>query len=212
MVCRLVRRQLLRSLSRTQSAWAQQWQSPCLARWLLATPHQGQPNLRALQYSTRVQIHRLRFPSRTIIDYVSWLAQPSPAHLHVLVRLRLTAVNIIPVDLDVCVPLLLHLIHRENGRHGTDWYTGAAIDALSRIDIQLRHFVERWAAIVLGSAPCRMDAVHGAHVHTSVSLVPIQGSAMMQATVNLLALTGSDFERCAAIPKVACLLQTDSNH
>jgi hypothetical protein len=40
----LVRCQLLQLLSRAKSAWTQQRESPCLARWLLAAPHQGDPS------------------------------------------------------------------------------------------------------------------------------------------------------------------------
>jgi predicted nuclease of predicted toxin-antitoxin system len=49
--------------------------------------------------------------------------------------------HVIIVDLDVRV--LRQIIQRENGRHRADRYAGAAINALSRIYIQLRHFIER---------------------------------------------------------------------
>jgi hypothetical protein len=101
--------------------------------------------------------------------------RPSATHLLILVRLKLTTVNVILVDLDVPVPLLRQIIHHENGRHWTDRYTRAAIDALSRIDIQLRHFVERRAAIVIGSALGRMDTIHRTHVHTGSIFGPDTG-------------------------------------
>src|SRR5260370_31937029 len=93
----------------------------------------------------------------------------------ILVGLKLTAVDVILVDLDVRVALLRQIIHHENGCHRTDRYTGAAINALSRIDIQLRHFIERRSAIVIGSALCRMDAIHRAHVHTRSIFGPDTG-------------------------------------
>jgi len=88
------------------------------------------------------------------------------AHFLILVGLKLTAVNVILVDLNVRVPFLRQIIQRENGRHWTDRYTGAAINALGGIDVQLRHFIESRAAIVIGSTLRRMDTIHRAHVHT----------------------------------------------
>src|SRR5712664_3260956 len=69
-------------------------------------------------------------------DWLLWIA-----HFLILVRLKLTAVNVILVDLCVRVPLLRQIIQRENGRHRTDGNTGAAVNALSGIDVQLRHFI-----------------------------------------------------------------------
>src|SRR5216684_1108705 len=47
----------------------------------------------------------------------------------------------------------------------TDRYTGAAINAFGGIDVQLRHFIERRAAIVIGSTLRRMNTIHRAHIH-----------------------------------------------
>src|SRR5260370_13575690 len=93
----------------------------------------------------------------------------------ILVGLKLTAVDVILVDLDVRVALLRQIIHHENGCHRTDRYTGSAINALSGIDIQLRHFIERRAAIVIGAVLRRMDTIHRAHVHTSSVFRPDTG-------------------------------------
>ena len=84
----------------------------------------------------------------------------------ILVGLKFTAVNVILVGLDIRVPFLRQIIQRENCRHRTDRNTGAAVNALSGIDVQLRHFIERWAAIVIGAAFRRMDAIHRAHIYT----------------------------------------------
>ena len=100
-------------------------------------------------------------------DWSLWIA-----HFLTLVGLKLTAVNVILVDLNIRVPLLRQIIHHENGCHRTDRYTGAAINAFGRIDIQLRHFIERRSAIVIGSALCRMDTIHRAHVHTGSIFSP----------------------------------------
>src|SRR5438046_3382089 len=83
-----------------------------------------------------------------------------------LVGLKFTAVNVILVGLDVRVPFLRQIFLREDGRYGTDRNTGPAVNALSGIDIQLRHFIERRAAIVISAALCRMDTIHRAHIDT----------------------------------------------
>src|SRR6266566_326410 len=85
--------------------------------------------------------------------------------LLILVGLKFPAVNVILVGLDVRLPLLRQIIHHENGCDRTDRYTGAAINALSGIDVQLRHFIEGRSAILIGSALCRMDTIHRAHIH-----------------------------------------------
>jgi len=81
MVCRLVRRRLLRLLSRTKSARAYPRWPPSLARWILAAPDQGRPHCGAIEYSARAQIHRLRFPSRAILKHMR-LLPGSPRRHH----------------------------------------------------------------------------------------------------------------------------------
>src|SRR5258707_6492074 len=85
----------------------------------------------------------------------------------ILGGLKLTAVNVILVGLGLRLPLLREIIQRENCRHRTDRNTGTAVNALSGIDVQLRHFIERRAAIVISAALCRMDTIHRAHIYTS---------------------------------------------
>src|SRR6266850_5331218 len=84
----------------------------------------------------------------------------------ILVGLKFTAVNVILVGLDVRVPFLRQIFLREDGRYGTDRNTSTAVNALSGIDIQLRHFIDRRAAIVISAALCRMDTIHRAHIYT----------------------------------------------
>src|SRR5260370_36770683 len=43
------------------------------------------------------------------------------------------------------------------------------------IDVKLRDFIERRAAIVIGAALCRMDTIHRAHIHTGGILGPDTG-------------------------------------
>ena len=100
------------------------------------------------------------------IDLSHGRRRPLAAWFLILIRLEFTVHNVARVDLDIVVPLLWQIGLREDCRHRTDRYTGTAINALSRIDIQLRHFVVRRAAIVIGSALRRMDAIHWAHVYT----------------------------------------------
>src|SRR6266851_2911927 len=85
----------------------------------------------------------------------------------IFVGLKFSAVNVILVGLDIRVPLLGQIIQREDGRHRTDRNTGTAVNALSGIDIELRHFIERRASIVIGSVFRRMDTIHRAHIYTS---------------------------------------------
>src|SRR6266481_5648617 len=84
----------------------------------------------------------------------------------ILVGLKFTAVNVILVGLGVRGPLLREILQRENCRHRTDRNTGTAVNALSGIDVQLRHFIERRAAIVIGAVFRRMDTIHRAHIYT----------------------------------------------
>ncbi len=115
------------------------------------------------------------------IDLPHSRRRPLATCFSILVGLKFSASNVARVDFDIVVPLLRQIGLRENCRHGTDRHTGATINALSRIDVQLRRFIVRRAAIFVGPSFCRMDTIHRAHVHTRRVLVPMQGSAMMYA-------------------------------
>src|SRR5437660_5699504 len=93
--------------------------------------------------------------------------ETSATCLLIFVALEFTAVNVVLVGLGVRLPLLREIIQRENCRHRTDRNTGPAVNALSGIDVQLRHFIERRASIVIGAIFRRMDTIHRAHVYTS---------------------------------------------
>src|SRR5258708_1911934 len=84
----------------------------------------------------------------------------------ILVGLKFIAVNVILVGLGVRLPLLGQIFLREDGRHRTDRNTCTAVNALSGIDVELRHFIERRASIVIGSVFRRMDTIHRAHIYT----------------------------------------------
>src|SRR5258708_34878256 len=75
------------------------------------------------------------------------------------------SVDIILVGFDVRLPFLRQIFLRENGRHRTDRNTGAAVDALCGVDVQLRHFIEQRTAIVIGAAFRRMDTIHRTHIY-----------------------------------------------
>src|SRR5713226_8058901 len=92
--------------------------------------------------------------------------QTSATCFSILVGLKFTPVDVILVGLDVRLPFLRQIFQRENGRHRTDRNTGTAVNALSGIDVQLRHFIEHRAAIVIGAAFRRMDTIHRAHIYT----------------------------------------------
>src|SRR6266478_3754939 len=105
--------------------------------------------------------------SRSVLIRASVLPRrPSANYFLILVRLKLTAVNVILVGLDVRLPFLRQIIQRENCRHRTDRNTGAAVNALSKIDVQLTHFIESRAAIVIGAAFRWMNTIHRAHIYT----------------------------------------------
>src|SRR5579864_1881232 len=93
----------------------------------------------------------------------------------ILVGLKFTAVNVILVGLGVRFPLIKEIIQRENCRHRTDRNTGPAVNALSGIDVQLNHLIERRAAIVIRAALCRMDTIHRAHIYTGSVFRPETG-------------------------------------
>src|SRR5713101_7271886 len=82
-----------------------------------------------------------------------------------LVGLKFTAVNVILVDLNKRIPLLRQIFLGEDCRHRADRHTGAAVDALGGIDVQLRDFIIRRPAVVVGATFCRMDTIHRANVH-----------------------------------------------
>src|SRR6266403_773038 len=101
--------------------------------------------------------------------------QLSATCLLILVGLKFTAVNVILVGLDVSVPFLRQIIQRENCSYRTDRNTGAAVNALSGIDVQLRYFIESRAAIIIGAALCRMDTIHWAYIDTGSVFRPDTG-------------------------------------
>src|SRR6266702_6395645 len=68
MVRRLVRRGLLRTLARTETARTGERQPACLARRFVAASHQGDAHSGAFEYSAGVPIRRLRIPNRADLD------------------------------------------------------------------------------------------------------------------------------------------------
>ena len=82
MVPRLVQRGLLWLLSRTKSARARQRQPSSLARRRVAPPGQGHAHRGALEYSAGVQIRRLWFPSRAILDDLRLQSRLTPTKVY----------------------------------------------------------------------------------------------------------------------------------
>src|SRR5882724_6463224 len=104
--------------------------------------------------------------SRSVLICAKGSVRETSATCLILVGLKFTAVNVIFVGLGVRLPLLREILQRENCRHRTDRNTGPVVNALSAIDIELRHFIERRTAIVISAALCRMDTIHRAHIDT----------------------------------------------
>src|SRR5882724_4147773 len=103
--------------------------------------------------------------SRSVLICAKGSVRETSATCLILVGLKFTAVNVILVGLGVRLPLLREILQRENCRHRTDRNTGPAVNALSGIDVQLRHFIERRASIVIGSVFRRMDTIHWAYIY-----------------------------------------------
>src|SRR6266478_147257 len=77
-------------------------------------------------------------------------------------RIGLLPLFCIPIAVDrrETVPLFRQIFERKNSRHRTDRDTRAAVDAFRGMDIQLRFALE--IRFILA----RMNAVHGADIHT----------------------------------------------
>ena len=69
------------------------------------------------------------------------------------------ALDVACVDLRKLLPLLGQVIQRENRGHRADRHTGAAVDALDGIDVELRDFIEAGTAIIVGRALLGVDAI-----------------------------------------------------
>jgi hypothetical protein len=68
---------------------------------------------------------------------VKWHRPRLIATLAVFVRLELASFDVVGVLLDIGVPLLGKVVQREDRRKWTDWYAGAAVDALDRVNEEL---------------------------------------------------------------------------
>ena len=79
------------------------------------------------------------------------------------------------VDLRKLVPLLGQVLQRENRRHRADRHTGATVDALDGIDVELRDFIEAGTAIIVGRALLGVDAIYGASIDAGGVLHPDTG-------------------------------------
>src|SRR4029450_9183011 len=108
----------------------------------------------------------------------------------VFVRLELASFDVAGVLLNVGVPLLGKVIQREDRRNWADWYAGAAVDALDRVNEQLVNLFEPRAAVFVLGVLFRMDAAHWAGIHPRRILSPDTGFC--------------DYERhCAILPPPA---------
>jgi hypothetical protein len=85
------------------------------------------------------------------------------------------ALDVACVDLRKVLPLLGQVVLRENGGHRADRHTGAAVDALDGIDVELRDFIEAGTAIIVGRALLGVDAIYGAGIDAGGVLHPDAG-------------------------------------
>src|SRR5262245_46460062 len=83
-----------------------------------------------------------------------------------LVRMKPASFDVARVLLNVGVPFLGKVIQRENRRNRANWYAGAAVDALDRVNEELINLFEPGAAVFVLRVLFRMDAVHRAGIHT----------------------------------------------
>jgi hypothetical protein len=84
--------------------------------------------------------------------------------LGVLLLLELAALDVACVEFGKVIPLLGQIVQRKNRGHWADGHAGAAIDALHRIDVELRDFLEARTAIIVRCVLLRVDAIYGAGI------------------------------------------------
>src|SRR4029077_1706366 len=84
----------------------------------------------------------------------------------VSVGVELACFDVAGVLLNVGVPLLGKVVESEDRRNRADWHTGAAVDALDRVDEELVDLFEPRAAVLVLCVLLRMDAVHWTGIHT----------------------------------------------
>ena len=92
-----------------------------------------------------------------------------------LVGTKLASFDVAGVLLNVGVPFLGKVIQREYRRNRANWYAGAAVDALDRVNEKLINLFEPGAAVFVLRVLFRMDAVHRAGIHTGRILSPDAG-------------------------------------
>ncbi len=85
------------------------------------------------------------------------------------------ALDVACVDLRKMLPLFRQVIQRENRGHRADRHTGATVDALDGINVELRDFVEAGTAIIVGRALLGVDAIYGAGIDAGGVLHPDAG-------------------------------------
>ena len=88
------------------------------------------------------------------------------AVLGVLCGGEFTSFHVACVQFGVLLPLLGQVVHRENGRYRADRNASTAVNALHRIDIELRDLIEPGAGVLIAGVLLRMDAIYLASVDT----------------------------------------------
>src|SRR5215469_16575364 len=89
--------------------------------------------------------------------------------------LELACFDVVGVFLNVRVPLFGKVVQREDRRNWADRYTGAAVDALDRVNEELVNLLKARATVLVMKVLLGMDAVHGAGIHAGRVFNPDTG-------------------------------------
>src|SRR5579864_5806971 len=81
--------------------------------------------------------------------------------LGVLFGCEFARLDVAFVQFRILLPLLRQVVQRENRGYRADWDTGATIDALHRINVELGNAVECGATVIIGRVLLGVDAIYG---------------------------------------------------
>jgi hypothetical protein len=93
----------------------------------------------------------------------------------VSIGLEFASFNVAGVLLNVGVPLFRKVVESEDRRNRANWHTGAAVDALDRVNEELVDLFETGAAVFVLCALLRMDAVYWTGIHAGRIFSPDTG-------------------------------------
>ncbi len=82
------------------------------------------------------------------------------------VGLELPSHHVTGIDLGIVTPLFRQIIQREDCCNRADGHTGAAINTLYGIDVELLNFIKARPAVIVGCVLLRMNAIHRTRIYT----------------------------------------------